>query len=207
MNMNHLRTYALGIAAALVSLPTYASMQAQSQNLNLVSVNAELTQALNSKSTQEGQSVTAKLTDTVKTNGDVELPKGTMLTGKVAEVQNANSNGNNTEISIVFNEARLSNGREVPIKATLLAVYPPQGLGVAGDASSYMIVQPLHIPNDQKVQQDPGTLSNVTMESAVQSDVSGVFLSKKHDIKLNQGTRLQLAIAPETNATSTASGS
>ena len=94
MNMNHLRTYALGIAAALVSLPTYASMQAQSQNLNLVSVNAELTQALNSKSTREAeQSVTAKLTDAVKTNGDVELPKGTMLTGKVAEVQNANSNG------------------------------------------------------------------------------------------------------------------
>ena len=45
------------------------------------------------------------------------------------------------------------------------------------------------------------------MESAVQSNVSGVFLSKKHNINLHQGTRLQLAIAPETNSMSTASGS
>jgi hypothetical protein len=207
MTMNHLRSYALGIAAALVSLPMYASMQAQPQNLNLVSANAELTQALNSKSTQQGQSVTAKLTSPVKTEGQTELPKGTLLMGKVAQVQNANSNGNNTEISIVFNEARLSNGRDVPIKATLLAAYPPVETGVAESVSSYMIQQPAHIPDDQKVQQDPGTLSNVTMQSSVQSNVSGVFLSKKHNINLRQGTRFQLAIAPETNSMSTASGS
>ena len=166
-----------------------------------------MTQALNSKSTRQGQSVTAKLTSNVKTDGQTELPKGTLLMGKVADVQNANSNGNNTEISIVFNEAKLSNGREVPIKATLLAAYPPEEIGVTDGASAYMIVQPHRIPSDQKIQQDPGTLSNVMMQSSVQSNVSGVFLSKKHDINLHQGTRLQLAIAPETNSMSTASGS
>ena len=50
MTVNHLRSYALGIAAALVSLPMNASMQAQPQNLNLVSANAELTRPLNWKS-------------------------------------------------------------------------------------------------------------------------------------------------------------
>ena len=45
------------------------------------------------------------------------------------------------------------------------------------------------------------------MESAVQSNVSGVFLSKKHNINLHEGTRFQLAIAPETGSMSTASGS
>jgi hypothetical protein len=205
--MNYLRSYSLGIAAALVSLPMYASMQTQPQNLNLVSANAELTQALNSKSTRQGQSVMAKLTSNVKADGKTELPKGTMLMGKVAEVQDANSNGNNTKISIVFNEARLSNGREVPIKATLLAAYPPVESGVAESASSYMVVQPYHISNDQKVQQDPGALSHVMMKSSVQSNVSGVFLSKKHNINLHEGTRFQLAIAPETSSMSTASGS
>jgi hypothetical protein len=207
MTVNHLRSYALGIAAALVSLPMYASMQAQPQNLNLVSANAELTRALNSKSTHQGQSVTAKLTSNVKTEGQTELPKGTLLMGKVADVQNANSNGNNTEISIVFNVARLSNGRQVPVKATLLAAYPPDVPGVTQSASSYMVVQPHHIPSDQKIEQDPGTLSNVTMESAVQSNVSGVFLSKKHNINLHEGTRFQLAIATETGSMSTANGS
>ncbi|MGB7199025.1 MAG: hypothetical protein WBG23_12000, partial [Acidobacteriaceae bacterium] len=140
MKMNYLRSYALGIAAALVSLPMYASMQAQPQNLTLVSANAELTRALNSKSTHQGQSVTAKLTSNVKADGQTELPKGTLLMGKVAQVQNANSNGNQSQISIVFNQARLSNGREVPIKATLLAAYPPLQTGVAESTSSYMVV-------------------------------------------------------------------
>ena len=207
MKMNHLRSYALGIAAALVSLPMYASMQAQPQNLNLVSANAELTQGLNSKSTRQGQSVMAKLTSNVKSDGQMELPKGTMLVGKVDQVQNASSNGNNSKISIVFNEARLSNGREVPIKATLLAAYPPDVMGVTQSTSSYMIQQPAHIPSDQKIQQDPGTLSHITMMSSVQSQVSGVFLSKKHNINLHRGTRLQLAIAPETSSMSAVSGS
>ncbi|MGC1870467.1 MAG: hypothetical protein WA700_05870 [Acidobacteriaceae bacterium] len=207
MKMNCLRSYALGVAAALISLPMYASMQTQPQNLNLVSANAELTQALNSKSTRQGQNVTAKLTSNVKANGQTELPKGTVLMGKVAQVQNAYANGNGSKISIVFNEARLSSGREVPIKATLLGAYPPVTPGVGQGPSAYMMVQPRHIPNDQKVQQDPGTLSHVMLKSAVQSNVSGVFLSKKHDINLHRGTRLQLAIAPETNSMSTASGS
>jgi hypothetical protein len=205
MKMNYLRSYALGIAAALISLPMFAS--AQAQNLNLVSANAELTHSLNAKSTRQGQSVMAKLTSDVKAEGQTELPKGTMLMGKVEEVQNGYANGNKSRISIVFNQARLSNGREVPIKATLLAAYPPVVMGVAESTSSYMIQQPQHIPDDQKVQQDPGTLSHVTMQSSVQSNVSGVFLSKNHNINLHQGTRLQLAIAPQTNSMSTASGS
>ena len=207
MNMIHFRSYALGIAAALVSLPMYASMQAQPQNLNLVSANAELTQPLNAKSTRQGQSVTAKLTSEVKANGKTEFPKGTMLMGKVDQVQNAYANGDQSKISIVFNEARLSNGREVPIKATLLAAYPPAVMGVAQSTSSYMMLQPRHIPNDQKVQQDPGTLNHVMMKSSVQSHVSGVFLSKKHNINMHRGTRIQLAIAPESNSMSTANGS
>jgi len=207
MKMNHLRSYALGIAAALISLPMYASMQGQPQNLNLVSANAVLTHSLNAKSTKQGYSVLAKLTSDVKNNGQTELPKGTMLMGKVEQVQTSYANGHQSKISIVFNKARLSSGREVPIKATLLAAYPPVITGVTQSTSSFMIQQPRHIPNDQKIQQDPGTLSHVMLKSAVQSDVSGVFLSKNHDVNLHTGTRLQLAIAPETNSMSTASGS
>jgi hypothetical protein len=205
MQMKHLRSFALGTAAGLMTLPIYASMQPQQQNLNLVSANARLTSGINSKSTHKGQIVMAKLTSDVKANGQTEFPNGTLLMGKVSQVQNAK--GNESKVSVVFNEARLSNGREVPIKATLLGAYPPTVPGVTQSASSYMMVQPRHIPNDQKVQQDPGTLSHVMLKSAVQSRVSGVFLSKKHDINLHRGTRLQLAIAPETNSGSTANGS
>lgn len=207
MKMNHLRSYALGIAAGLMTIPMYASMQPQQKNLNLVSANARLTQALNAKSVRKDESVKAKLTSDVKANGRTEFPDGTVLLGKVAQVENSSANGNKSRISIVFNEARLSSGREVPIKATLLAAYPPIVPGVTPGPNAYMMVQPRHIPNDQKVQQDPGTLSHVMMKSAVQSNVSGVFLSKNHNVDLHRGTRLQLAIAPETNSNSTANGS
>jgi hypothetical protein len=207
MKTNHLRTYVLGAAAALFSFAVCASVQAQSQPLDLVTASAELTHGLSSKSTRQGQAVMAKLTSDVKTNGQTELPKGTMLVGKVQEVQNANSNGDTTKLSLVFNEARLSNGRQVPIKATLLAAYPPDEIGVAQSTSAYMIQQPRHISSDEKIQQDPGTLGNIALTSSVQSDVSGMFLSKSRNINLHQGTRFQLAIAPESNSMAAGSGS
>ena len=203
MKMNRLRSYALGIAAALISV---ASMQAQPQHLKLVSANAELTQGLNTESSRQGQTVMAKLTANVTTAGPMELPKGTMLMGTVEQVQPGS--GNKSEISIVFNKARPKDGREVPIKATLLGAYPPAAVYTSGGGvGSYLPIQPRLIPSDEKVLQDPGALSNVTMKSAVQSDVSGTFLSTKDNIKLSQGTQLQLAIAPESSSSSRASGS
>ncbi len=203
MKMNRLRSYALGIAAALISV---ASMQAQPQHLKLVSANAELTQGLNTESSRQGQTVMAKLTANVTTAGPMELPKGTMLMGTVEQVQPGS--GNKSEISIVFNKARLKDGREVPIKATLLGAYPPAAVYTSGGGvGSYLPIQPRLIPSDEKVLQDPGALSNVTMKSAVQSDVSGTFLSTKNNIQLSQGTQLQLAIAPESSSSSGVSGS
>ena len=203
MKMNRLRSYALGIAAALISV---ASMQAQPQHLKLVSANAELTQGLNTESSRQGQTVMAKLTANVTTSGPMELPKGTMLMGTVEQVQPGS--GNKSEISIVFNKARLKDGREVPIKATLLGAYPPAAVYTSGGGvGSYLPIQPRLIPSDEKVLQDPGALSNVTMKSAVQSDVSGTFLSTKNNIQLSQGTQLQLAIAPESSSSSGVSGS
>ncbi|MHB1936616.1 MAG: hypothetical protein ACYCOR_08530 [Acidobacteriaceae bacterium] len=123
--MNRLRFYAVGIAAALISVPMYASMQSQPQRPSLVSAEAVLMQALNSKSARQGQGVNAKLTSNVKTNEQMELPKGTVLTGKVEQIQTGQPNGNGSMVSIVFNAARLSNGQAIPIKATLLGAYPP----------------------------------------------------------------------------------
>lgn len=204
MKSNYLRSYALGIAAALMAIPMYAS-QSQPQQTNLVSANAVLMQGLNSKSIHDGQTVTAKLTSNVKAANNVDMPKGTVLTGKVEQVQRSYNNGNESKIGVVFNKARL-NGREVPIKATLLAAYPPVPYNAMESPSSYMMIQPRHISSNAKIDQEPGTLSHVAMRSSVQSNVSGVFLSKNHSIDLHRGTRIQLAIAPQPNMNSSTMG-
>ena len=204
MNIHHLRTCALGVAAALITIPGYAAMQ-NSWHPTLYSANAQLTQSLNSNKARIGQAVTAKLTTDVKTAGATVLPDGTMLVGSVQQVQRSYSNGP-SRISIVFDKARLSNGREIPIKATLLGAYPPVPEYAAGGPSSYLPIQPRTVSSNESVIQKPGTLKHITLRSSTQSSVSGVFSSMNHSVQLNRGTRLQVAIAPEGSRSSTTSG-
>lgn len=201
MRIPTLRHYSLSIAAALIALPTCMVSQAQtsSQPSTLYSTDAVLTHALNSTNAKMGQTVTAKLTDDVKTTGAMELPKGTLLLGKVDQVQDSSSNGGCT-LSLVFDRAQIGKGHEIPIKATLLGAYPPPVYSYDGVASS-MATQPSSISGDHTVDQGPGMLNGVSLASAVKSSVSGVFTSTNRSIKLRNGTRLQVAIAPMMSAT------
>ncbi|HUY81427.1 MAG TPA: hypothetical protein VMU92_06855 [Acidobacteriaceae bacterium] len=180
----------------LLALPALAATGSSADHQQLVSANAQLTTSLNTKKLSQGARITARLTSNVKAAGSVDIPKGSVLIGKVEHVSMSRDKGP-SKLSIVFNQARLHNGHTVPVKATLLAAYPSASWGSDGNAGgSYTWEQSHIIPNDQKVDQEPGTLSHIAMQSAVQSPVSGVFTSKNRNIKLHRGTRFQLAIAP-----------
>ena len=107
----------LSFGLALVSLAAAGGASAQS----LVGVNTTLDRTLDSKSAAAGQVVTAKLDGTVTAADGTKLPKGTELIGKVADVKNANGA---TSVSLVFTSAKLKDGKEIPVKATVLAAYP-----------------------------------------------------------------------------------
>lgn len=177
---------------------TTQSMQS-TQNLQLVSANARLMGGVNSNDAMQGQMVKAKLTSDVKTADGMKLDDGTVLIGKVEQVQKSQNDGP-AKLSLVFDQMRLKDGKTVPVKATLLGVYPA-GTGnywaATGMSGSMMPMQPHNIANDHMVDQEPGELGHVAMHSAVQSDVSGVFTSKDDNINLKRGTMLQVAIAPE----------
>lgn len=169
------------------------------QNLQLVSANAQLVKAVDSKDASQGQTVKAKITSDVKTANGMKLDEGAMLIGKVEQVQKSNDGGP-AKLSLVFDQLQLKDGKTVPVKATLLGAYSANSYTYAVDAAaagSLMPLQPHNIPDDQKVDQQPGALSHVAMQSAVQSNVSGVFTSKDRNVNLKRGTRLQVAIAPQ----------
>ncbi len=191
MKINPLRSYALGIAAALIAIPGFAPMHAAAQSTQLFSANAVLTHSLNSNNVKAGQSVTAKLTS----DATSQLPKGTMLIGKVDQVQNASTDGA-SKMSITFNQARLSNGQEIPIKAMLLGAYPPVVYNHLSGTSTYLPTQPNTVSDAKGVSQQPGALNGIGMESSGRSDASAVFTSTNRNIKLENGTVLQVAIAP-----------
>jgi hypothetical protein len=195
MKIRFFQSSSLAIAAALLAASGYASAQASPGDLQLVGANATLVQDISSKNASQGEAVTAKLTSTVK--GATELPKGTVLLGKVDQVQTSTSGGPAT-LSIVFDQAQLRDGHQIPVKATLLGAFPSTAGNYGGydDGSSAEEVLPGSIAPDQKIDQEPGVLGgHVAMHSAVQSNTSGVFTSTDRNIDLKRGTQLQLAIA------------
>lgn len=223
MKTKFFRPSSLGIAAMIVATCGYAGAQmtpqnAQSsadmqstqntpQNSRLISADATLIHGVNSSKAAQGQIVSAKLTSAVKTAGTTDLPKGTMLMGKVEQVR-ASSSGP-SQLSIVFDQARLSSGRTVPIKSTLLGAYPANAADYWVDTTnsgSLMGTQPHYIAADQKIDQEPGTLGNISLHSDAQSNASGVFMNKDGNVDLKSGTRLQIAIAPMIGASQGSAG-
>lgn len=187
-----IRLRKLGIPAAVIALCGFGWAQPP-QNVQLVSANAQLSQNVDSRNVKEGDVVTAKLTSDVKDGGRVELPKGAVLVGKVEKVQK-------NELTLVFDEAKLRDGKTVPVKTTLLSAYSPdatQMFAQTGNSGSLVPQQPHAIPADEKTDQAPGLLGNVALHSDAASDASGVFTSTGRNVNLKRGTEFQVAIAPQ----------
>jgi hypothetical protein len=208
MKFHFVRLTSLGAAAMVTVMGGLAAAQDAQPNTQLVGANARLVNTVDTRKVSPGQSITAKLTTTVKEAGTVELPKGTLLIGKIDQAQ-ASTNGGPATLSVTFDQAKLSDGRTVPVKATLLGAYPGDDgdyYAEAGAEGNLIAGLPASVPADQKIDQEPGTLGNVEMRSAVQSNASAVFTSKDHNIDLKSGTQFQVAIAPGASA-ATQSGS
>lgn len=193
MRFISLKSLTLGLAIA--SLTLAASAQ------SLAGVNAKLDRTLDSKSAANGQAVAARLDGTVTTADGTKLPKGTELIGKVADVKNAN--GSAVSLSLVFTSAKLKDGKEIPIKATIVGAYP--GIDPVGASLGDVAVQPApaQISPEGIFQQQPGALAHVTLTSAVKNHDSATFSSNKGNFKLQAGTNLQVGIGPASAASTT----
>jgi hypothetical protein len=171
------------------------------RNWDLVGVNARLDHALDSKSARLGETVTARLDESVKTAGGVKLGKGTQLTGTVTNVEPAN--GGPSSLTLLFTTAQTRDGKQIPVKVTLLSAFPDS----ANRASAYGVddvsAAPQHVSSTQTVDQDSSMLNHIALHARVQGDASGTFVRKDGDLKLTAGTLLQVGIASANgNATS-----
>ena len=196
MKTRFYRPLSLSFAAIVAMACSYAGAQAAPENM-LLSADALLIQNIDSKNVAQGQAIMAKLTSNVKEAGQAELPKGTLLVGQVEQVEASNHDGP-SKLSIVFNQARLRDGRTIPVKVTLLSAYPASDGPYYGETGALPDIVEANIISEHKsVDQEPGTLGHVAMHSAVKDNVSAEFTSKDHNVNLKRGTHLQIAIAPE----------
>jgi hypothetical protein len=85
-------------------------------------LNANLSQSVDSKKAKEGDTVTAHTTEAVKSDGRVLLPKGTKLVGHVTR-STARANGDaDSVLAVQFDRAVLKGGQEMPLQMTIQAL-------------------------------------------------------------------------------------
>ncbi len=195
-----------GASAQSTSNPNRNDNPSQSATANteaaqMVPARAALEHPLDAKDARPGQPFQAKLADKVQFKDGQELPRGTMLVGKVG-TDDMNEAGK-SKLVLCIDEAKLKDGKTIPLKATIVGIYGPnQG---DADTADYTVSAGNQEPNGwnrQFTQVDQiGALSGVDLHSKISSQNSGVLVStKKDDIKIKDGTELALAIAGESRS-------
>lgn len=162
----------------------------EQEALQMVPGQATLVDRLDARRAQPGQQFRATLSNTVWLKNGSELPYGTVLVGTVG-ADHMQARGT-SKLALRFTQAKLKDGKVIPIKATIVQVNPPDpGFDVAYDD------QPTNNWNHEELQIDQlNALSGVELHSQIASNNSGIFLTnKKDDVRLPAGTELELAIA------------
>jgi hypothetical protein len=120
------------------SQPAEQNASQPQRTIQMVPVQAQLDKTLDAKKARQGDPVTAKLIQGVRIPDAEALPKNTELEGHVDQVQ-ASEHKSDSMVTVTFDKAKLKDGKEFPIKATVLAVSEPvyaqqQAAGVGGPA-------------------------------------------------------------------------
>jgi hypothetical protein len=154
----------------------------------LVPAEAELTRTLDARKDQAGSTFEARLRGTVHLKDGTELPRGTLLMGKVA-TDDMRNNGV-SQLSLFFTDAKLKDGKTVPIEATIVGITDPAGSENGPGAN-----EPTPWDGTSVQYDDVGVLSHVDLHSRIGGANSGTLVaSDKSDMKLRIGCRLSLAI-------------
>jgi hypothetical protein len=204
----------LVFATAVLALPLFAYSQSASNQYSqstqspiaghheatqMKPVRAVLVHDLDADKDHDGSSVLARLDQKVTLDNGTQLPKGTMLLGKVA--QDDMQQQGMVKLAVRFDQARLKDGNMVPVRATIVGLYGPGTVWSGSDPDERTGDQ---VPNQwtaKILQMDQeNVVSGVDLHSKISSQNSGVFVStKKDDIKLRAGSEIQFAIGPAAN--------
>lgn len=172
--------------------------------MRMVPAQVALVKRLDAKKLQSGKQFQATLNKTIYLKNGPALPRGTKLIGTVA-VDHMQAGGT-SRLALRFSKAELKNGKIVPIKATIVGVFPPAlnsfdyYANLNDSAANFWTNKTLQI--DQI-----GALSGTDLHSKIASNNSGVLVStKKDDVKLDAGSRIDLAIAARTTSQHNSNG-
>ncbi len=116
-------------ASANASASTSATAQAGQNSASISSgttFEAALDKPLDAKKNKEGDKVFAHTTQAVKQDGQVVIPKGSKLIGHVTQAKARAKGESESALGIVFDQAVLKNGQEIPVNLAIQAVASAQ---------------------------------------------------------------------------------
>lgn len=123
--------------SASTSASNETAVSKQGRQINLQSntqLAAQLENSLDARQAKVGDRVALKTTQAVKQNGEVVVPKGARLLGRVTEVQKRTQENGESRIGVVFD--RLQKGAvDMPITATIVSITQARSQTRAGDSS------------------------------------------------------------------------
>lgn len=195
--MKRIRKY-FGIITTAWALTTFAAAESETQNVSqLVAADAVLLQNVDAKTATQGDTVKARLTESVHIADDTKLPHNTLLIGHIDEVQPSDNNGV-SRVVLTFDRAQLANGQQITIKSTIVGVYPD---GTDEDDLMHPSLNP-----DLKVYQEPSSRHGYALSSNVADSSSGTLSANGKDVRLKKQTELVFALAPVAGATFASAG-
>ncbi len=92
---------------------------------------AELTKSLDVKKNKVGDEVVAKVTQDVKSEGRVAIPKGSKLIGRVTQAKARSKGESESALGLAFDRAVMKDGREMPLNFAIQAVAAAHGAASA----------------------------------------------------------------------------
>jgi len=106
---------------------SFADTKASASVPPRTTVQAELIKAVDAKKAKPGDEVVAKVTQEVKANDKLVLPKGSKLVGKVTQAQGRAKGQGESELGLTFDSVVLKDGTQLPLSFTIQAVANSSG--------------------------------------------------------------------------------
>lgn len=121
--------------SATAGSETFVAKQGRQVNLQSnTKIAAQLENSLDARKAKVGDRVALKTTQAVKQDGEVVVPKGARLLGRVTEVQQRTKSNSESRIGVIFD--RLQKGSlDMPITATIMSITQARSQTRAGDSS------------------------------------------------------------------------
>jgi hypothetical protein len=177
--------------------PTEAATAGHSETARRVTAQAGFAKPIDAKKIQLGEKIQVVLSDKVQLKNGPELPRGTLFVG-TATTADAQAGGA-AKLTLHFTEAQLKGGKTIPIKATIVGIFPANSL----ERNDRDLWNSKSLTVDQS-----GFVPGLALHSNIVDSASGVFVSTKGDaVKLLPGNWIALAIEAAPDAQQETSGS